>query len=278
MFPDSPGRWLAWFRLRGHGNGNQRLSPAQVGRILGVSEATVRRWEADLARPRVDDLLRLSKLYEVTPLEEQFLLTAVAAGVTEQPPHPDTFYKEATDALQTDVPTVLVDSLFFIRAWNSYARDMVQPPAIVRPTVHPLAWSLRPAAVEQWDETKEQLSHRAWRRVQEFWLRTAGLCGTEAYRQLVDQLRRASPLFSERWLATDQAPEDLARPIGTTYHINDGRGTYRLVSVPIVLPPTYHLRLYTPDDEQTEAALQREIDHGPRTVHFNPVIHWSLTP
>ena len=236
----------------------------------------MRRWEADLARPRLDDLLRLSSIYGVTALEEQFILTAASGAATELPPDPEAFFKEATDALSVDVPACLLDSLFYIRAWNSYAWELEQPPAVRTPEVHPLASALNPAAVSQWNEADESSSHRAWRRVQEFWLRTARLCGSDAYKRLLSELAAESPVFRERWLASDQMPADLSRPVGTTYYINDQRGRYRLVPLTIMLPPEYYLRLYTPDDEATEQAMAAVRAKGPPAVHFAPLPHWSL--
>lgn len=206
------------------------------------------------------------------------MITAFTAGAEELPPDPGTFLQEATNALKVDFPACILDSLFFIRAWNSYAVELEQPPGIVRPEVHPFAMSLSPVAVQQWNEADESASHRAWRRIQEFWLLTASLCGTEAYKRLVNSLKVASPVFCERWLASDQAPSDLARPVGTTYFVTGPRGRYRLVPLTIVLPPVYHLRLYMPDDSQTEMALSAAKAKGQPTVHVNPSIHWSLTP
>src|SRR5689334_4573791 len=99
VFPDTPGRWLAWYRYRRSSQPGAALSIKVICDKIGVSEATLRRWETDAAQPRRNDIFRLAELYDLAPLETQFIETAFSSLGEETPPDRDVFISKVTEVL-----------------------------------------------------------------------------------------------------------------------------------------------------------------------------------
>src|SRR5688572_9753404 len=95
-------------------------SPEHLGEFLGVSGPTIRRWESGRSSPNHFDLQRFADVCRLSPIETGFLLDAFAAKESEQPPDINEFHRAAEDVLKLPFPAYLLDSFFFLRAWNSH--------------------------------------------------------------------------------------------------------------------------------------------------------------
>src|SRR5439155_24792950 len=118
-FPDTPGGWLACYRYRRWFEGEVLSSPEQMGEFLGVSGPTIRRWETGRSTPSHFDLQRFADVCRLSPIETAFLVTAFDAREQEKPPESDKFKESVTEILCTDFPAYVLDSFFYLRAWNS---------------------------------------------------------------------------------------------------------------------------------------------------------------
>ena len=95
--PDRPSHWLANFRYRLRGQYGEHLSPEALGSLLGVSGATIRRWESGHATPSDEDLQRFARVCNLAPPQREFIqrlfsrLPPAPAGPpppTRDPPRP----------------------------------------------------------------------------------------------------------------------------------------------------------------------------------------------
>ena len=179
-FPDSPGKWLSWYRYRAELEGSS--SPEQIGRSLGVSGATVRRWEAGYSSPTGEDIRRLAEVCELGPLETDFLIKAFGSEQFESPPSEKGFDSAVESLLRgTTNPAVLLDSLGYIRAWND-------PLVVLKPAKGPMPRHyLVPSILGQVPTNSEPLRLQALLR--EFWQVTARLCGSPGYVRFLNELR-----------------------------------------------------------------------------------------
>ena len=193
-FPNSPGSWLASYRYRRYIEGEDLSSPEQIGELLGVSGPTVRRWESGHSEPSHFDLQRFADVCKLTAIETTFLLRAFSAREIEQPPSWEIFRKTATTVLATSFPAYLMDSFFFVRAWNSYRDALDGQPAPMTYESNILRGPLM--AVERPNDTEDQ-EHRLWRWLRDFWFSTAGLCGSVPYQRILKELC-ALPNFEQR--------------------------------------------------------------------------------
>jgi transcriptional regulator with XRE-family HTH domain len=270
-FADTPGRWLACYRYRCHSEDDSPLSPEQLGSLMGVSGATVRRWEAGNSKPSEMDLRRFGEICDLTALELEFILVAFAAKNLEQPPSEEAFVQAMPDIISADFPAYAMDSLFYLRAWNSYMRVFVpfsggQTPRHLL-AAHMLAGS----------PTEDPAAHDAridyW--IREFWLSTAGLCGSEPYRRVLAELREV-PQFEERWRRLGLQRSD-PKPNGGPYYFATGRlGVFRIFPVRVNCPPVYHVREHVPLDDAARAHIESERRSGSPVVHLVPERHWAV--
>lgn len=273
-FPDTPGAWLANYRYRLRGESGQPPSPEQLASRLSVSGSTVRRWEAGTARPSPPDLLRFAEVCCLAPLETEFLLRAFSGQPHEAAPAESAFRAAAGELLNTEFPAYILDSFFFVRAWNNYVAALFAAPS--DPQVHVIAAMLRIMAEGSATPDREK---RLRRRLRDFWLSTATLCGTQAYRRVLSDLC-AEPGFELYWRLLAQEPSDLlGEVVRAPYTIRTERfGAFRVFPARLVLPPVYELREYVPLDEQARQRL--EAFHSTRSpaVTFSPYVHWTIDP
>lgn len=265
-YPVDLGSWIACFRHRLRNEDGHPLSPEQLGQELGVSGATVRRWEAGSAQPRAQDIVHLAQACRLTPVQRAFLDRALAATAIVLPPDRAVFRRQARAMLTSPFPAYLLDDLYHIRAWNSYVEVL-------------------PARVDQLDEGQfleialaegvvpEQ---RQKALIRDFWLLTADKCGLPEYRRILRSLQNV-PGFREAWtaLALDTEPPD-APPVGAPTTVErPGGGAFRVHATQVFLPPVYHLREYVPVDETANRRLEDLRRQGPPTVHFQKHVHWA---
>jgi transcriptional regulator with XRE-family HTH domain len=116
--PQSPATWLANFRYRLMGENGERLSPEALGSRLGVSGATIRRWETGQSNPNEEDLGRLADVCRLSEQQGEFLLRLFARGTLRTPGAPKHFRDHARRFLAPQKCACLVDELLFIRAWT----------------------------------------------------------------------------------------------------------------------------------------------------------------
>ena len=267
-FPNSPGRWLECYRHRVSTPDGSTLSPESLGYLIGVSGATVRRWEADRSRPQPSDLQRVMTICDLSKLESEFLVRAFTINRDERKPEEEQFRRWATVTLSVELPIVVLDSLFFIRAWNSHY-DAFSP-----------GWKPVETAAHIFDVFGENVlqseSDLAFELLlREFWWSTAPLCGSRAYITTLAHLCKR-PGFEEKWrrLALTFS-EDAHSPVGLPHLLHcRNAGEYRVFIRPMTLPPTYHVRTYLPLAGEGKQRLDASTG-SPPALRFTPNWHWS---
>src|SRR6188508_2513632 len=110
-YPTDLGTWLAAFRHRVTNERGHPNSPEHLGKQIGVSGATIRRWESGLLRPRPADAANLARACNLTSLQVAFLSRALRTGGPTPVPDRHTFREKASPILQTEFPTYIMDSL-----------------------------------------------------------------------------------------------------------------------------------------------------------------------
>jgi transcriptional regulator with XRE-family HTH domain len=266
-FPDTPGKWLACYRYRWQPDGKVS-SPEQLGMALGVSGTTVRRWEAGQLRPTREDISRVAATCELTPLEEVFLLDAFQNRAAEQPPSEEAFAAMAERALTSENPAFLMDSLFFIRARNSYMKAL---------TARDLTPMTSNAMMGVFGPTRVPTLNRSpLHIVRSFWFVTAGLSGLPPFRRLLASLREAEG-FEDTWwrLALTREEADEAHNLPVTFS-HPEHGVYRVYMTRVTVPPVYFLREYVPVDETAMAFVKGLRAAGANTIEGGDPHHWAL--
>jgi len=87
---------------------------------MQISGATLRRWEAGLTAPDEDELRQFALVCNLSRLETEFLLRSFNARQWEDAPDDAAFRAFALGSAMVKVPAVIVDSLFYVRAWNGH--------------------------------------------------------------------------------------------------------------------------------------------------------------
>ncbi len=236
---------------------------------MGVSGATVRRWEAGNSKPSEMDLRRFSEICDLSALEREFILLAFAAKNLEQAPTEEAFEEAMPDIIASDFPAYAMDSLFYLRAWNSYMHVFVPFAAGETPRHLLAAHLLMPT-----DESSEVRNERIGYWMREFWLATAGLCGSEPYRRVLAELKDV-PEFEERWLQLGLERGTL-KPNGGAYSFASRLGLFRVFPVRVNCPPVYHVREHVPLDAAAQSHLDSERRSGPPSVSLSPDRHWAV--
>ena len=272
-FPDSPGAWLAHYRYRGRTQAGFVLSAEHLGAMFGASGATVRRWEAGTAQPTETDIIHVSDILGLKPIETMFLLTAFKAIDSEPPPDRDYFRSWASDVLSSELPAYIFDSLFYIRASNNYRSILSEPQYERIPGGIILAPLLRNANLGTADV---QLEGRIRRWIRDLWSSTAHLCGSKSYRAVLSDLREIEG-FEERWRNVALHPADyLDEPVGSPYRFCVPElGDYLVVTTAVTLPPVYYLRQYIPMNDVAHQRLAFARDRGVTRILFTLEHHWS---
>jgi transcriptional regulator with XRE-family HTH domain len=265
---DTPGSWLSAYRSRPSGPYGP-LTAEGLGAQIGVSGVTVRRWETGAASPSSSDLRRIAEVCDLNEGESLFLSAAFLAVDRESPPDPDAFRDYARYLLSCEVPAMLMDSFYYPRAWNAYWQE------VTRPAMRPFetAFTRFPGAPELMTSAYTQRNV-----ISEFWRSSAYLCGSEPYRAFLAEMRKLDG-FQETWqrIALEAGYILDARLPGAPFDIGtESVGHYRVHPVPVVIPPTYHMRVMIPMDA-TAIRLQLELqsDSARRTVFFAAASHWS---
>jgi hypothetical protein len=217
------------------------------------------------------DLRRFGEICEITALELEFILVAFAAKNLEQPPSLQAFAQAMPDIISHEFPAYAMDSLFYLRAWNSYM-NVFLPFSYSETPQHMLAAHL---TVRAPTEAPEAFEERIDYWIREFWLATAGLCGSAPYRGLLAELREF-PEFETRWRALGLRRSH-QKPNGGPYYFSSARlGVFRVFPVRVNCPPVYHVREHVPLDRAAQAHLEQERASGPPIVALSPERHWAV--
>ena len=175
-------------------------------------------------------------------------------------------------------PTVILDSLFLARVRNSLASAVMGVRALSLDFGHPVA-ELLESIDSAADRDRAGIEAELGKLMRDFWLGTAGLCGSPAYRRVVGELMQY-PGFSERWSQLALQPFAASdHPYGAAYLVDRGRqGVYRVLPMRVSLPPDYIVLEYQPYDETAKTALATTRDRLRPFVIENPLRHWSQDP
>ena len=270
-FPEAPGDWLWCYRYRGLPDGSQP-SAEQLGVLLGVSGATVRRWESGKIKPTRKDLRRFAPVCGLTQLELEFILRCFGSIDDELAPSEEAFQALLDRCAASPLPTMVLDSLFYIRGWNSHLITMTGRDKGEEPNPNAIAALFDAARSARQDPSQED-PFTAWLR--SFWLLSAQLCGTGAYRRLLEALRPIGD-FEERWwsLALTQTGADVPVNLPGIYQ-HPSHGMYRIFATTMTLPPTYYVRAYAPIDETARSYVRQLEAEGPHTFSRRACSHWS---
>jgi len=246
------------------------LSPEQVGSYLSVSGATVRRWESGLSWPGDRELRSFAGLCGLSRFETEFLISTFGARSVEEPPQDSAFRLWAQSALSIEVPALVIDSLFYVRAWNAHATALFSSPITGASHILELLIASQPDAL---DHMLEPFGR--WLR--ELWWHTADYCGTSAYRRMVRRLCRI-PGLADLWrsLAFDRNPAMELGPIGMPYIVTSSSGDYRSFGSTVLHPTPYRLRIYFPVNKSAREHLDLSRDSTPSRVYFADQTHWSM--
>jgi transcriptional regulator with XRE-family HTH domain len=272
-FPDRPGAWLANFRYRARGEDGHRLSPEILGYQLGVSGATVRRWEAGSSDPSEDDLRRLAEVCNLDSLQREFLLRAYGRLHARPEGPPDNFPARASSLLSIPRPAFITDEFHYIRAWNSYVTAMRgESPVCFRQGMHVMELALLPK--QDFDPAKDIERARGFVRL--FWLWTAELCSLPTYAVMLRKLS-ANRVFRDCWLSIPECrAQNDAAPVSALFDEACICGRrYRIYAAETFLPQSYRLFVYEPADDAASELISALEKIEPPKISFAACSHWS---
>jgi hypothetical protein len=240
---------------------------------MGLSGATVRRWESNRLVPDEGDIARIAEAAALSPQQTAFLSLACTRTRVMPPPDEREFKAYMGNCLQTTpYPAMILDSLFYVRAWNSYMDAVATGSSrAFADGSHSIARMLGagPDVLVRPEDRQNLL--RLGLRI--FWMNTALYCHRPEYARLIDHLAE-QPRFREMWLDLALRSDLPDEPITFVHSIAGARASFRVYSRTILFPPHYFLHEYVPDDD---AAVQRVTimrEAGPPRAFFHRRLHW----
>jgi hypothetical protein len=271
--PDSPGAWIACFRQRVSLEGKPP-SPEQFGPLIGRHGVTVRRWEGNHNTPNEREIARIAQVAGLSAQQVAFLSAACTHMRAMPAPDEREFKEYMTDVLSsTPYPAMLIDGLFYVRAWNSYVEAVA--PGLGRGLsrdLHAIALMLRADPRVLFRPERHVESLRDGIRI--FWMLTAIHSHRPEYQRLIARLAE-EPLFSQLWLELAfGCDETVNRPISFAHSIAGSGAQFNVYSRTISFPPSYHLNEYIPDDNTARERLAAVAAAGPPRVSFASRLHW----
>jgi hypothetical protein len=168
-------------------------------------------------------------------------------------------------------PAVVIDGLFYVRAWNSYldaiAMGMVDA---LRRDLHPLALVLRTAARSGSDPATDEGVRNA---VRLFWMGTAPHAHRPEYRRTLADLT-GEPGFTSVWMNLALGVEHDPTPIGFRRTTPDSGPTFDVYSRTLSFPPAYVINEYHPTNDLARERVEAMKAGGPPRVQFKRKLHW----
>ncbi|HXH23280.1 MAG TPA: helix-turn-helix domain-containing protein [Dehalococcoidia bacterium] len=272
-FPDSPGAWIACFRHRARVNGREP-SPEQFGRLIGRSGATVRRWEANRQVPDDRDISRIAEVCHLSNHHVAFLIMACSRMRAMPAPERSSFVRYVQEVLgSSQYPAVVIDGLFYVRAWNSYldALGTGFTRALSR-DLHPMALIFRAArAHPEASPASDEEALREGLRI--FWMGTAVHSHRPEYARMLAELAQ-EPRFAEMWMDIALGPMDNDRPIGFNKALVSDGPSFDVYSRSMTFPPTYFINEYHPADAVARERVETLRRQGPPRALFRHELHW----
>jgi hypothetical protein len=275
--PTSGGSWLKLFRQTISFSNEQVTTPELVGPRLGVSGATVRRWEAGSTTPTGQDVCNLGSEYRLTSTQLAFLKAAFDRSTVCEPASPTEFRRmlraQVEPFLRVNLPVAVLDGLLFARAWNSYIDVLwTGSSRMLARGAHPL--ELLTLLAERRRDSVRTADICAL--VRYFWLATAPQSDSDAYRTLVMRLARHT-LFLDCWRALADRGDDSA------VEVFDMAVDFQAEDQAIFCPrlrgfigePLHLLFEFEPRNGVATQRLQAVQASRPAEPAFNPEPNWT---
>ncbi len=273
LFPDSSSRWLANFRYRQRDEDGHRLSPESLGVQIGVSGATIRRWESGQTVPTENDLTRFAHACHLSPMQTEFVRRLFSRPYAQNTGVPACFHEEALVLLSAPRPAFILDELFYIRAWNSYFTHFLGP------RQSELASGVNLAKFRIDGERLPDLGEEVqWLEplIRLLWMWTAHLGMAPQYATFVNDLGQNEE-FARIWHAlVDEV--DAATEMPATYpsHRRVQGASHSIYTRDVLFPPLYRVITWEPADEDAERILRDQVSEGPPQIGFADKLHWSV--
>jgi hypothetical protein len=267
-FPHTPATWLANFRYRLAGEDGGHLSPETLGFKLGVSGATVRRWEAGQSNPNEDDLVRFADVCRLSRHQREFVRRLFSRPVFPAEREPPRFREQVAAALSMAEPACLTDELFFIRAWNSsFEAHAGHFASGLRNGVNAVRLGL-----EVGRRSEPELENERVRTiVRQLWMWTAHVASEPAYATLIRELLQ-NDAFAENWRALIDDDQDEMPPLHLPIvEAESDAGPYIVHLGEILFPPLYRVFICQP---LFDAGITNGRGSKPE-VFFADQTHWS---
>lgn len=274
-FPTDIGTWLAAFRHRITNARREPISPERLGKEIGVSGATIRRWEMNVFAPNLAQAERFAAACNLTELQTAFLCRTLRGGVTRPSFSAAAFHMKIRELLACEFPTYVMDSMLFIRGWNSYLPRFLgrsrERPAGDYHLIEFIIDADRRAGILPIQQ------ERVRRAVMEFWFFSADACGSPEYRALVQRLSEYE-VFRNEWARLAFLDESDCIEIGIPRRASRPDVGEALISpYAAVLPPIYYVRQFIPLDARAQSRLEELRREGPPSLLFDERIHWAHT-
>ena len=238
---------------------------------MGVSGATIRRWESGHVQPTRRDLISFAEICDLAPMETEFLIRTFAARRREPAPTPESIEALKRAAVDSGLPCFISDSLFYLRISSSYFGEMIGLHAPENMGINLMEILLRGGSVAHNPGENERIEY--WMRG--FWMMTARMAGSEPYRMLLNRLRSLGD-FEERWWKIALTRRESLSPVNIPYVFNHpDHGAFRVVTSMLIAPPIYQIRQYWPIDSKAEAFVKSLHEEGPPSIVVAPMEHWS---
>jgi transcriptional regulator with XRE-family HTH domain len=250
------------------GENGERLSPEALGSRLGVSGATIRRWETGQSNPNEEDLGRLADVCRLSEQQGEFLLRLFARGTLRTPGAPKHFRDHARRFLAPQKCACLVDELLFIRAWTGdFAAHAGELASELPGGLNAVELAL--FVGRRSEPELEALRVRAL--VRQMWMWTAQFAAFPAYTNLVRRLLKYDS-FAANWNAiVEEDGDDVTPPL--TMPVLEGEtdeGAFTLYTAEILFPPLYRIFICEQASAQEPGAASELSE-----VHFAHRLHWS---
>ncbi len=240
---------------------------------MGVSGATIRRWEAGDVQPTRRDIVSFAEICDLAPMETEFLIRTFGARRREPGPSAESIEVLKRAVADSELPCFISDSLFYLRISSSYFGEMIGIHAPENMGVNLMEILLRGGSVVQDPDEEARVDY--WMRG--FWMMTARMAGSEPYRTLLSRLRSLDG-FESRWWQIALTRRASLPPVNLPYLFKHPKhGTFRVVSSMLIAPPIYQIREYWPIDSTAEAFVKSLHAEGPPSIVVAPMEHWSLT-
>jgi transcriptional regulator with XRE-family HTH domain len=249
---------------------DETSSLERLSSVLGVSAKTIRRWETGRGQPNQNDLRNIARYFHLSPLQMTFLGRAFSnMPFGQERASPQLLQEQVSPLLSKDLPTYLLDRLFYVRAWNNYVR-LIESDTESR-EIHP-HFIGRVLTLPQLQEKAADFEGFVHHLLQVMWLGTGRGCGSPSYVQMLHELAEI-PGFKERWCSLAHEDDPARWPGTPPLVVAQNGGKFSLFSSKIEFPPTFYLVHFFPVDDLAWSQIQAIKESGKPEVSFRWVLH-----